>query len=73
MNIIHFDNDITTNRMHIKDEQRIRYNLKIWYKKDAFDILNNISEYVTLAQIMDLIVNVNHAISIVGYWIFYCT
>ena len=39
-------------------------------ENDPFDILNNISEYVTLVQLMDSLGNFNHAISIVGYWIF---
>ena len=56
--------------MHIKGEQHLRYNLKVWRKNYAFNILNHISEYVTFVQLMDSLVNVNHAISIVGYWIF---
>ena len=32
----------------------------------TFDILNNISEYVTLVQLMDYIGYVNHAVSVVG-------
>ena len=68
-NRIHFDNSIITNRMHIKVEQRLIYNLKIWQKNDAFDVLNNISEYVTLVQLMDSLGNINHDIIIVGYWI----
>ena len=39
-------------------------------KNDAFDILNDISEYVTLVQLMDSLGNLNHAISMIGYWIF---
>ena len=39
-------------------------------KNDAFDILNDISENFTLVQLMFTLINVNHAISIVGYWIF---
>ena len=39
-------------------------------KNDAFDILTNISGYVTLVQLMDSLGNVNHVISILGYWIF---
>ena len=58
------------NSMPIKGEQRLRYNLKVW-KKDDFDILKNISEYVTLVQLMDSPVNVNRLISIEGYWIFF--
>ena len=33
-----------TNRSKIKVEQNLRYNLKIWKKNDAFDILNDINE-----------------------------
>ena len=35
------------------------------------DILTDISEHVTLVQLMDYLGNLNHAISVVGYWIFY--
>ena len=35
-----------------------------------YDILTDMSEHVTLVQLMDYLVNVNHAISVVGYWIF---
>ena len=70
MNIIHFDNSTMKNRMHIKVEQKLRYNMKVWYKNDAFDMLKNISEYVTFVQLMDSLVNVNHAIIILGYCIF---
>ena len=58
------------NRMNIKGEQHLRYNMKIWHKKYVFDILNNISEYVTLVHLMYSLGYVNHSISIVGYWIF---
>ena len=44
--------------------------MKIWNKNDDFDIINKISEYVTLVHLIDSLGNVNHAISIVGYWIF---
>ena len=64
-NRIHFANYIMTNRMHIKGEQHLRYNLKVWHEKYTFDILNNISEYVTLVQLMELLGNLNHAISMV--------
>ena len=35
-----------------------------------YDILTDMSEHVTLVQLMDYLGNVNHAISVVGYWIF---
>ena len=59
-----------TNRRNIKGEYCLRYNMKVWHKNDDFDILKNISEYVILVQLMDSLGNVNHAISIVGCWIF---
>ena len=58
------------NRREIKGENNLRYNLKVWQKNYAFDILQNVSEYVTLLQLMDSLGNLNHAFSIVGYWIF---
>ena len=58
-----------SNRIKIKGEQNLRYNLMIWRENDAFDILNDISENVTLAQLMYSLGNVNHAISILGHWI----
>ena len=36
-----------------------------------FDILNDISENVTLVQLIGALVNLNNSISIVGYWMFY--
>ena len=48
-------------------EQHLRYNLKKWVNKSTFDILNDITEIFTLVQLMDTLVNLNHAISIVRY------
>ena len=39
--------------MHTKGEHRLRYNMKVWHNKDAFDLLNNISKYDTLVQLID--------------------
>ena len=36
----------------------------------SHDILKDISEHVTLVQLMDSLDNVNHTINVVGYWIF---
>ena len=44
--------------------------MTIWKENYAFDILNEIIEYVTLIQLMDSLGNLNHTISIVGNWIF---
>ena len=48
-----------TNRMHIKGEQNLRYNMKVWHKNDACDIIKKISEYVTLVQLMESLGNMN--------------
>ena len=56
--------------MRHKGEQHLRYNLKKCKNKGDFDILNDISEKVTLVQLMDTLGNMNHAIIIKGYWIF---
>ena len=68
--MINFDNAIVSKRWKIKGEQNLIYNLAIWRKYDAFDILNKISESVTLVQLMDSLGNLNHAIIIVEDWIF---
>ena len=39
-------------------------------KKGSYDILTDISEHVTLNQLMGSLGNENHAISVVGYCIF---
>ena len=39
-------------------------------RKGQFDIIQDISENVTLVQLICSVGNVNHAVSIVGYWIF---
>ena len=57
------------NRLCHKGEYNLRYNMKK-RKKYAFDILNEISEDFNLVQLMDSLVNVNHAIIIVRFWIF---
>ena len=51
MNIINFANAIMSNRIKIKGEQNVRYNLTILNKNDAFDILNGISEIFTLVHL----------------------
>ena len=66
-NIIDFYNDIIKYKLRHKGEQHLIYNLTKCKNKGAFYILNEISENVTLVQLMYTQVNVNHAISIVSY------
>ena len=55
----------------IKGEKNLRDIMIIWKKHFYFDILYDISEDVTLVHLMDSLGNVNHAISMLWYWIFY--
>ena len=48
----------------------VHYELIKYKKMHEYKILEDISENVTLVQLMDSLVNVNHAISVVGSWIF---
>ena len=58
------------NKLRHKGEHHLRYNLIIWKNKGDFNILDEISENVTLVQLMDTLLNVNHSISIVRSCIF---
>ena len=69
-NCIDFSNDILKNNQINKGETKVHYNLIKYKKKGIYKILEDISEHVTLVQLMDALVNVNHAISVVEYWIF---
>ena len=46
------------------------YSLRKYKKKGSYDILTDRSENVILVQLMDLLGNMNHAISVFRYWIF---
>ena len=59
-----------SNRIKIKGEHNLGYNLTIWSKNDAFDILNEVSEHLTFVKLMDSLENVNRDIIIVENWIF---
>ena len=48
----------------------MHYNLIKYKKKGLNKILEDISKHVTLVQLMDSLVNVNHVISVVGNLIF---
>ena len=49
----------------------MHYNLTKYKKKGSYNILKDMSENVTLVKLMDSLVNVNHAISVLRYCIFY--
>ena len=59
-----------TNRKKLKGEQNLRYNMTICKLNYAFDVLNEISENVSLVHLMDSLENLNRDISKVEHWIF---
>ena len=71
-NRIHFSDNITNKKHCHKGEHNLRYNLNICKKKRAFYIRNEISENISLMQLMDTLGNMNHAISILRSWVFHC-
>ena len=69
-NRIYFANDILKNKKRNVGEARVNYNLIKYNNIREYKSLENISENVTLVQLMDSLVNVNCDISVVGNWIF---
>ena len=70
VNRIHFATDIMISNKRNKGEARVHYKLIKYKKMGDYEVLENIIANVTLVQLMDSLVNVNHAISVVGSWIF---
>ena len=58
-------------QVHNPGEQHLHYNIKKCKKQGSLGIINDISENVTLVQLMDTVGNVNNSVSIVVYLIFY--
>ena len=58
------------NNKRNKGEARVHYKLMKYKKMGDYKILEDISANFTLFQLMDSLGNVNHAISVVGSWIF---
>ena len=68
--IIKFANAIMFDKVRNKGEQCLRCKPEEWNKEGTFYVVNNISEHVTLVQLMYSLGNVNHTVSLVGKWIF---
>ena len=68
-NRIDVSNDILKNKKRNIGESKVHYNLIKCKKKGRYTILEDISENFTLVQWMDSLGNVNHSISVLGYWI----
>ena len=69
-NRIDFANAILKNEKIIKGEPKVHYSLVKYKQTSSYNILKYISENVTLVKLIDSLGNVNHGISVVGYWLF---
>ena len=69
-NRIYLENYILKNEKELKSKPRVYYSLSKYKKMGSYDILTEISEHISLVQLMDSLGNLNHAISVVGCWIF---
>ena len=69
-NRIDFANAIMKNEKKLKVEPRVYYSLRKYKKVGSYDILVDISEHVALVKLIYSLGNVNHVISVLGYWIF---
>ena len=58
------------NENKIKGEPKVHYSLREYKNMGSYDILTDMSKNVTLFKLMDSLVNMNYAISVLGYWIF---
>ena len=64
MNRIKFASDILTYPVRNKGNKRCHHKIVQWKNKGLFDILNDVSDHVTLFQQEDSAGNVNHSVSI---------
>ena len=69
-NHINVANNILKNKKVNVGEARVHYNLIKYKKMREYKTLEDISANVNLVQLMDSLGNVNHAISVVGKWIY---
>ena len=69
-NCIDFANDILKNENKVKGGPKVHYSLRKYLNKGSYDIMTYMGENITLFKLMDSLGNIDHAISVVGYWIF---
>ena len=68
-NIVSYSDAITTDKVRNKVDQLRHCSLKQW-KCGKFDILNHMSEYVMLVQLIENLVNFIFSVSISGVWVY---
>ena len=69
-NCIDFENAIKKTKRKLKANQEFIISRGNILNMGSYNIMTYISLRVTLVQVMDYLCNVNHAISVVRYWIF---
>ena len=67
---MNYTNEIFTDRVRNKVEQQCNHSSKQQQKGSTFDILNEMSEYLTLVQLIYNLVSLSKAVTISGVWIF---
>ena len=65
-----YANAIITDKVVNRGEKRRHYILKQWERSDEFDILDDMSEFIKLVQLMGNPGNVSRYVTISGVWIF---
>ena len=65
-----FENNIMVNMVQKEGEKWLCYTFKSWKQSELFDIINYISEYVTLVQFVETVGNVSCDVIIAWVWIF---
>ena len=70
VNPIDFAISILKNKTKIKGKPRVYYSLRKYKNMVSCNICTYMIEHLTLVQLMGSLVNVNHTVSVVGYWIF---
>ena len=71
LRVIHidvFENGVMNEKVRNKGRQHKSIRRK--KRKGKLYMINDMSEYVILSQLMDTLGNVNHAVSISGVWIY---
>ena len=69
--IVSYSNSIMTDNVRNKFYEHRRYEVKKRKRRNDFDIINDMSEYVTLIQLIENLVNVSYAVTIHFVWNFY--
>ena len=63
------ENEIITDKVINKSEEKFHYILKYWKSINDFYILNDMSEYVKLVQLMKILRNVRNYVTIGSVWL----